>query len=75
MLELKSLLSAKILALVPRDKFRKALQLANFCLYFTDEGLLQNIALLSVRSDLAPSTKEQVNIFAAEHRELPQVFF
>ena len=73
--ELKSILSAKMILLIPREKFRKSFHLANFCIFFTDENLLQNINLLNVRTDFTRDTKDQVNTFAKENREINHFIF
>lgn len=72
MKELKSLLAAKVMALVPRETFRRGLQLANFVIYFTDESMLQNVNLLNVRTDLTPDTKEEIGRLVREGREVNQ---
>ena len=72
MKELKNLLSARVMALVPRESFRKGLQLTNFVIYFTDENLLQNVNLLNVRTDLTADTKEEIGRLVREGKEVNQ---
>lgn len=72
MKELTNLLNARVMALVPRETFRKGLQLANFCIYFTDENLLQNVNLLNVRTDLTVETKEEIGRLVREGKEVNQ---
>lgn len=72
MKELKNLLNARVMALVPREAFRKGLQLANFVIYFTDENLLQNVNLLNVRTDLTKDTKEEIGRLVREGKEVNQ---
>ena len=55
--EIKSILSSKMLVLVDRERFRKALSIANFCIFLTNQNLIQTINLLNVRSDLDVQTK------------------
>lgn len=72
MKELKNLLSTRVMALVPRETFRKGLQLANFVIYFTDENLLQNVNLLNVRTDLTVETKQVIGSLVREGKEVNQ---
>lgn len=73
--ELRGLLSTKILALVPRERFGRLLSLANLVIFLSDENMLQSINLLTVRTDLDPATKEEVNRWAKEGVEAPQLIF
>jgi len=58
--ELSGILHSKLIALIPREKFRKCLNLANFCIYFIDENLIQTVNLLNIRSDLHPASRELI---------------
>ncbi len=73
--ELRGLLSTKVLALIPRERFGRLLILANFIIFLADESMLQSINLLTVRTDLDPPTKEEVNRWAKEGLEAPQFVF
>jgi hypothetical protein len=73
--EVRGLLSTKVLALVPRERFGRLLTLANFVIFLADESMLQSINLLTVRTDLDPPTKEEVNRWAKEGLEAPQLVF
>ena len=66
--ELKSILESKMLILVSRERFRKALNIANFCIFLTNQNLIKTINLLSVRSDLDAQTKELVKEYCKDGR-------
>ncbi len=73
--EVKAILSAKVIALISRERFIKILHLTNFIIFLTDQNLIQNINLLNVRTDLGQTTKEIVNEFAKQNREINQFVF
>ena len=70
--EMRQISEARIMAMVPRERFRKCLNMSNFCLFFTDETNLQTIGTLQVRNDLHPDTAEKVREYTRGKREIGQ---
>ena len=64
--ELKNMLQSKMMVLVSRERFRRALNLANFLIFFTNESLIQTVNLLSIRSDLEPITKQLIKEYTKD---------
>lgn len=44
--------------------------MANFCIFFTNETLLQTINLLHIRSDLHPETQQLINQYTRDIQEI-----
>ena len=59
--QIKFILQSKMMAVVPRQRFKKLLTLMGLVVYFIDQQLLKTLNFLNIRSDLHPESKDIIN--------------
>ena len=59
--QIKFILQSKMMAVVPRQRFKKLLTLMGLVVYFIDQQLLKTLNFLNIRSDLHPESKYIIN--------------